>query len=376
MKVNNKEEKKNIKNISDYIASSFGFNFLDIKTTVFFGKEENVLSEEKIKVIKNYAKKDGSKKIMPSRMLFYNKPLLKKSGSLKKDKIGLDIINFEGALAEAVVIKTAISILEEEGYKNIEVALNSIGDKESVKIFKKELAAYYRKNKLALKKNEIAKITKDPMELLLSKLPHLVELNHDAPKPINFLLEEDIKFFQQVIEFLENLNINYSINDSLFGDKEIFSKTIFQITGNLDKKEKENLAFGGRYDDLAKSTARKRKISAVGLSMDFTKKNKKALKLSEKKVNIHLLKIGYTANLKFLEVLDVFKKVGQPLKYDIVEEKISNQIVNALEDKADYSIIFGQKEANENKVVLREMKTKSQNEIEIKNLQKYIKKLI
>gem|GEM_PF-6124226 len=180
-----------------------------------------------------------------------------------------------------------------------------------------------------------------------------------------------------MINFLESFKLDYAVDEKMIGEKQIFSKTIFKIFAKNPKtKTVEEVAFGGRYDELAAKAVRKRKFSAIGLNLNFTRKERKKVKLIDKKINIHLLKIGSTAKLKFLDVIDTLAKLKAPIKYDIKEEKISKQIKEAIKDEADYVIIVGEDEAKQDKIILRKMKDYSQVEVPTKDIKKYINKII
>jgi histidyl-tRNA synthetase len=372
MQIDNIEKKKNIKTNSDYIANHYGFDFLDIEEKVF--KKDTLVEDEKIKILKSFKTKlMKGKKMVPMKMFFYKKPIIKKVGGL-----GIDIVNIESAIAEAAVIKTATSILSEEGYTNFTIVLNAIGDRDSRKSFKHALSEYYRKHRKDLKAIEIKKITRDPISIYYTdNKKYLDKINSEAPNPMQFLSERSIKHFQDVIEFLESFKINYLIDEKMTGSKLFFSKIIFKIMANAPgDKEQSQVGYGGRYDEIAEEMLKKKKISAIGLTLNFNKKNTAKLKLTDKKVNIHLLKIGSTSKLKYLDIIESLSKINTPIFYDIKEEKISKQVKKAIGEKADYAIIMGETEAKQDKVVVRKMSDFSQSEVHIKDIGKYIKKLI
>jgi histidyl-tRNA synthetase len=376
MRITNlKEKKKNIKRLADYTADYYGFDFIEISEKKHSGNNDELVEKEKVNILKTILKKEGGKKISGTKLFFYNQPILKLAGK-NDDKIILDIVNLESAVAEALIIKTAIKILEDEGYSNISIQLNSIGDKESQKGFKKELTEYYREHRDELKTIEKKKITVNPFEIFYSNKEYLKELNINAPTPIDNLSQASLDHFKKVTEYIDNFGIEYVINPTMVGEKRYFSKIIFKIFATDPKtKEQTEVGFGGRYDELAGETLKKKKISAVGLHLSFTQKNKQSLKLKENDVNIHLLKIGSTAELKFLEIVDIFKKMNIPLQFSLSEKKISKQLERAKKENADKIIILGEREAKTGKVILRNAGDSSQKEIKIKDLEKYVKKI-
>ncbi len=372
--LNLKEKKKNIKKLSDYTADYFGFDFIEIDEKKNTGSEDSIAEKEKVNILKTILKKEGGKKINGTKLFFYNKPVLKTSN--KDNSMSLDIINLESAVAEALVIKTAVSILVDEGYKDISIRLNSIGDKESQKLFKKELTLYYKSVIDSLKTIEKKKKTTDPLDIYYSNKEYLKEINEAAPTAIDNLSPESYEHFKKVTEYIDNFGIDYSIDPTLVGEKRYFSKIIFKIFGIAPgEKEVKELAFGGRYDELAMETVRKKKISAVGLNLSFKQKNKSALKLRDNKINIHLLKIGSTSELKFLEIVDIFKKLNVPIKFNLSEKKISDQLKKAHDNNVEKIVILGEKEAKDNKVVVRNAEDSSQKDYSLKDLEKYIKRI-
>ncbi len=374
-----KNKKKYIKHQADYIVNHFGFDFFDVEKKIF--NKDLTVEEEKKRLSKAYKKYFDSIKTKknPFGMFFYKKPISK----IKKNKkninaaIGLDIINLDTAIGEAVILKSVVSLLKDEGYTEPLVVLNAIGGKSSQQAWRLELSKYYRENKNALKTLEQRKITTDPMSIFFCDKEYLKELNDNAPSPIEFLSDKNIEHFQNVISYLEHFEISYLVDKKISSDDLFFSKTIFRILAKNPKTKKvEEVAFGGRYDNAASKIYKKRKISAIGLTLHFFKKNKKQIKLIESKLNLHLVKISNSAKLKFLDVVDDLGKLHIPVSYDITEDKISKQLHNvSKEDDVDHIIIIGEKEAKQNKVLVRTIKTAAQISIPMKDTAKYIKTL-
>ena len=365
------------KNNSEHTAQHYGFNYVEIKEASKVTKGDRA-EEEKVQVMKQFGKSNDLKREIPRSMNFYNKAVVASDKTPKSyTSFGLDVIGVDTALAEGMVIQTAMSILKSEGYKNLRVNINVIGDKDSVKKFEKELIAYYKQNLATIDKTDQKKLVAGSvLEMYSDSSDAYKELNENAPRPMFFLSEESQKHFKQVLEYLEECNIEYHIQDNLIGNKNYFSKVIFTISGRTTgQKEDTILARGGRYDELAGEITRKRKISAVGLSMDFKSKPGKPIDVRPDIV-IHLIKIGFSAKLKSLEVLEALKQVGVPIKHSIDETKLSHQIELAINDKAQYSLIIGQREANMGKVLVRNMDTSAQDEVKIEDLAKYMKKLV
>ena len=111
-------------------------------------EEKNLLINplEKIALLRTYAEYNMYSMSQPV-MLSFKKPLLGTSHKQGQDfEYGLEVLGSSRSIAEAVVIKAALAILEEHGFEETYVEVNSAGDKESIARFERELANYYRKN--------------------------------------------------------------------------------------------------------------------------------------------------------------------------------------------------------------------------------------
>jgi len=350
-------------------AEHYGFDFLDIEEKV----DDNPI-KTKVNSLKFIYKQDfeGKRKVGSKFKAIKN---FKK----KNKKISLNIINLEGAIAEAIILKTALEILKDEGYKNIIININSLGDKESHKNFKRKLTEFYRENKNFLKPFELKKISSDPFAIYYSKKEYLNELNQSAPTPIDNLSEESYEFFKLLTEFIDSFGIEYTIDSQLTDDKKFFTKSIFKIyAGKTKKDELQEVAIGGRYDDYGSNILKKKKVYAVGLQMNFNHSLKKNENKKNKKteIKIHLVKIGMNAEIKFLKILEILKKIYLPVNFVVDENKISKQLEKLKPEPEDKLLIFGVKEAKNNVVTLRDIKTSSQIKINIDELDKKILKLL
>ena len=159
--------------------------------------------EEKIAIIRMYQEENLHSLSQP--LLFYFKEPFK--GSIKKHPdyhryCDLEIIGNSRSIAEATLIQTAKMILTEEGYENICVEINSIGDKDSIARFSRDLTNFYRKhiNDMHAECRQLLK--KDPFELLGCQNEKCKKINENAPRSMNFLSEPSRIHFQEVLEHL------------------------------------------------------------------------------------------------------------------------------------------------------------------------------
>lgn len=338
----------------------------------------SVCPEEKIAVLRHYA--DKNMHTLPQPVMIYYKGDPMASGKQRPGKekhIGLEIIGTAKSIAEAILIKTAVEILKEEGYTDLYVTVNSVGDRDSITKFTRHLTAYYRKNINDLPAHCRQLMKRDIFELLDCKNEKCRLIKEDAPKSLSFLSEQSRQHFKEVLEYLEMLEIPYQMNNYLVGNKTFCTQTLFEIrSSSAGGEEGQPLAIGVRYNNLAKRIGWKRDTPGIGVRVAY----KKTLKESAgdkkmQKPKIYFVQLGFEAKLKSLRVIEMLRQAKIPMYQSLSRDKLISQLSLAENMKIPYTILMGQKEALEDSVIVREMTNRSQETVFIKDLPVYLKKI-
>jgi histidyl-tRNA synthetase len=337
--------------------------------------------EEKVALLRMYVEENMQNLNQP--VMFYFKEPFK--GSIRKGSVGyhrygdLEIIGNSKSIAEAILIQTARAMLKEEGYENIFIEINSIGDRESINRFTRDLTNYYRKNVNDMHAECRQLLKKDPFELLGCQNDKCKKINEGAPRSMEFLSESSRIHFQEVLEYLEALGIPYRINNNLIGNRKYCTETIFSII-NLDadkKKENTVLAVGVRYDGLAKKIGMKKEIQGVGISL-LVKGGKPDLRKELKKSKrpfASFIQLGFESKLLSLGIIEELRGVKIPLYLSLARDRLGAQVSMVEKNHIPYSIIMGKKEAVEKTAIVRNTDTHAQEIIPIVELAKYMRKL-
>ncbi|MSU44656.1 histidine--tRNA ligase [Candidatus Nomurabacteria bacterium] len=294
----------------------------------------------------------------------------------------LDSLGSDKSIMDALVIKASISILEEAGAENLSIDINSIGDKECRNGYIKELISYYRKHINQLPSVDRERLKTNPLRILDSKEEKTKEINENAPDSVSFLCPSCKKHFKEVLEYLEEMGIQYNINKNLVRGLAYYTRTVFEI---IEQKGSEDntpltLAAGGRYDYLARQIGSKRDVPAVGISIgvDRIVESKWYKKLSPrilKKPKIYFIQLGSEAKLKSLNIIEILRKAHIPIAQSLSKDSLGSQLAIAEKLNIPYALIFGVKEALDNSVIVRDMSNRSQDTIKLNKLLDYLKEL-
>lgn len=371
------------------IAIHYGFNVIkaphitsdDIsKTKQFkdFDHFEDAL--EKVALTRWYIEQRFDTEPQPVS-LHFKKPL--SGGGVRKkptqEVYGFEIMGSNKSTSESLLLKCVISILEELGYKDICVDINSIGDRESISKFEREFNAHFRKNSHLLASKTRQDFRKNIYSILKSNQNDAKEFLKNAPQTVGSLSDNGRLHFKEVLESLEAFGVTYKINPAVLSNKLYSSFTTFEIRAIPEGEgQGDLLAYGYRYNNLGKKLGAKREIPSIGATI-FLKKtkelSKKVLVKNIKKPKFYLVQLGNVAKLKALNVVELLRKHKIPIYHSITKDKITGQLSGAEYMKASHVLIIGQKEAVENSVVVRNVINRRQDTVKVEDLPKYLKGL-
>jgi histidyl-tRNA synthetase len=293
----------------------------------------------------------------------------------------LDVLGNDKSIMDALVIKTGMTILEEAGAENLSIDINSIGDKECRNGYIKELTNYYKKHINNLPAVDRERLKTNPLRILDSKEEKTKEINAGAPDSVSFLCVSCKKHFKEVLEYLEEMGIQYNLNKCLVRGLSYYTRTVFEVfTENGEEGLPVQIASGGRYDYLARQLGGKKDVPAVGFSMGVDRvvesswyKNLTPRIL--KKPKIYFIQLGAEAKLKSLNIIEILRKAHIPIVQSLSKDSLGSQLSIAEKLAVPYAIIFGVKEAIDNSVIVRDMSNRSQDTVKLGKLLEYLKEL-
>ena len=297
--------------------------------------------DNKVGILRSYV--EGNFKSLPHPLMlsFRDKQRSTDANTL----LNLSIIGTQSSIAEAVAIKTSLAILSEQNYKDLSVEVNSIGDRDSFSKFEKEIMCHVKKSFDSIPKHLSGVVKKNFKQVLeeYSKEEASNELWANAPKPTSYLNSSSIKHFQEVLQFLENLEIPYNLNHFLIPDKDFCHHTVFQIrnSGVL-------VALGVRHQNVVKKLSLRKEIPFLTVALRDGLCLSRKIKIQKIKPKFFLVQFGNKAKIKSLIVIEQLRKVGIPIYHLLTKDKLVGQLSMAESLNFSYLILIGEKEAVEN----------------------------
>ena len=293
----------------------------------------------------------------------------------------LEMLGSAKSIAEATLIHTVHMILKEHGAGPVRVELNSVGGKESLDRFTKDLLNFYRKRmddmhdecRQAIKTDVFA-----PFHCSNEACRSLVAL---APRSISYLSESSRRHFGEVLEYIESFSLPYQIRESLVGNHHYTTRTVFRLHTDADEATPdEPVVYGERYDNLSKKIGLSRIVPAVGvtITLEPTRARERIQtykKHTAKRPVAYIVQVGQDARRRSLSVVETLRRAHIPVATSFSEETLHEQMRLAGFYKTPIVIIIGQKEHNEGTVIVRNQETRAQSIIPQTHLAGYLKRL-
>lgn len=279
-------------------------------------------------------------------------------------QLGVETIGDSSEIVDAELIFLGYKILESLGLKNYNVHLNSLGDAQSRAVYLRALKDFYKSRLKKVCGQCKNRFKKNTLRMLDCKEESCREVSKDAPPILDFLGDDAKRHFKRLIEILDECKIPYLLDQRLVRGQDYYTHTIFEFIPEPEEGKDSQLALGGggRYDRLIDMFGGPR-TPAAGWALGL---DRVVMALKQNEINVpqigikpkvFLAQLGDAAKKKSLTLFENLRKAGIEVKSSLGRDSIKSQLRIANRYGVKYTLIFGQKEALEGSIIIREMDT-------------------
>ena len=265
-------------------------------------------------------------------------------------QIGIESFGSSNPLADIETIVLAHDLLAKLGVKNYELHINTLGNAQVRQDYHDALVNYFKPVREKLSEDSKRRLEKNPLRILDSKDEQDKQFLPKAPKIVDYLDQKSKENFDQILKILDQLKINYVIDNDLVRGLDYYTGVIFEFMVE-DKSIWESastIVGGGRYDNLVEEFDGPR-TPAVGfgigeerLMLVLQKQNPELFK--DQGIDFFIANIGQGTEVKTVEIARLLRKQGLTVQYDVDQKKLKAQFKKADRAKAKYVITLGDKE--------------------------------
>ncbi|NRA73961.1 MAG: histidine--tRNA ligase [Rickettsiales bacterium] len=308
-------------------------------------------------------------KIFTSGSLFrYENP--QKGRYRQFNQINLENIGARSPMIDAEIIALAKEILDKLNLSNITLEINSLGDIDSRKKYSEDLVEYLGKYADDLSEDSQVRLVKNPLRILDSKDTQDQRVLQYAPRLKDYLTNESLKFFEDVLKYLDDLNIKYSVNNKIVRGLDYYTDTVFEfVTKELGAQG--TVIAGGRYDGLFKLMGG-RDTPAIGFAGGL----ERLMALYKEALDLPKIITVLILDKKFSpHGLKLVQKIRQHNIIATIEESknIGKSIKRSLDDNAKFIVFLGEEEVKQGKVKLKNLETREEKLVAESELMKILK---
>lgn len=305
----------------------------------------------------------------------------------------VDILGVKEMIAEVELLALAQDCFKELGLGNIIIKINNrklldgILDYAGVPNNKnfKTIIALDKRDKIGnkgVKKELLSFLSKE----IVSKLIKFIQIKKTNKETYNKLAKsitlpkgkQGLDEIKQVLEYSKSMGLDFvEFDPSLARGLDYYTGTTIEVFLKDKSVVKSAILAGGRFDNLIGDfIGSTKKIYAVGFSFGLErlvmilKDYKKALKSS----NTELYLIPINTTKECLKIAHSLRNQGLNIDMDFKARKIGQAINYASSLGIPYVGIIGENELKEDLITIKNLKTREQKKVKVKDVYKYLKK--
>nr|YP_010985895.1 histidine tRNA synthetase [Grateloupia asiatica]WOL36813.1 histidine tRNA synthetase [Grateloupia asiatica] len=286
-------------------------------------------------------------------------------------QLGIECIGSINPMADAEVIRLATQLLHELQCFNYKIEINSIGNLQERNVYKESLIEYLLSYKEDLDNDSETRLATNPLRILDSKNKKTQEILKYAPSLNKYLGSESKTHFDSVCQYLNELDIEYNINDQLVRGLDYYNYTAFEMKVD-ELGSQDTICGGGRYDCLIKQLGGP-DTPAVGWAIGIERLLsiiKDNLQIQTKHPVIYIATQGVEAQRKIWNIIKTLERYRINFELDLYNNNLQKQIKRAYKSNASICLILGDDEISKQEITLKYLNKNMQKRIFTTDLSK------
>jgi histidyl-tRNA synthetase len=287
-------------------------------------------------------------------------------------QFGFEVLGEADAALDAQAILLPYRIYEDLGIVDtLKLQINNIGDLDSRTQYAEALRDYYYGKERYLSDEDKIRLEKNPLRILDSKHEDTMILNQSAPRFSEFISQESKDYHDEVLEYLTDLGIEYTLNENLVRGLDYYSQTVFEFW-DQKKGAQNSVGGGGRYDGLMELLGGP-PTPGIGFAMGIERviaqmKRNKVRVPSKDNLHVFVAQLGREAKKVCLPLMDELRERGVKTMGALGKGAIRNQLTIADRFKVPFCVLIGLTEVREGTAIIRDMTVGTQKTVKMEKV--------
>jgi histidyl-tRNA synthetase len=328
-------------------------------------------------VVRSYLEHSFDKNETISKF-FYIGPMFRgerpQKGRLRQfHQIGVEVISPSETMShrlDAEVLILCMHLLREFKVKEPKLKINSLGSKED-----KERISLWLRGEFAKHKKELCEDCQERFERNVFRV--LDCKNEKCRKTVNSIVkdlplsEKSKEYFNGVQKTLTEAGIDFRIDPHLVRGLDYYTHTVFEITAGGELGSQNAIGAGGNYEQLLHDLGGDLRINYRALGFAIGIERILLASQIEKPmpgIDVFLVTFNCDDTRNEFKLLNFLRQNGINADMNYLLASFKSQMSRANRLNARYVLIIGEDEVKNNTVAVKDMKTGTQEAVEIKNI--------
>lgn len=289
-------------------------------------------------------------------------------------QLGCELIGVASPEADAEIIEIAIRTYQALGIGSLQVKLNSIGRAATREAYREALLAHAQPVLKDMDPEDRARAERNPLRMLDSKDPVMIEALQNAPKVLDYLEPESKSAFDSLCSILTEAQIPFVISPEIVRGLDYYTDTVFEVHSTALGAQTA-LCGGGRYDGLLKALGGPPTPSVgfgMGLERALLVQESQGALPTEPRIAAFLIAADDAGRSRLRTLAAELRSSGISATYDMDGRSLKAQIKLADRIGAQYAVILGEKEIADRTATVKELSSGDQTVVEQSGLAKHL----
>ena len=325
---------------------------------------------------KLYADQNVTRLFYIGPMFRYDRP---QAGRFRQfHQFGVEAIGAKGPMVDAEIITLAVAYLKSLGLSELRLLVNSVGCPQCRPVYRERLQEYLRPDLERLCEDCRSRFDRNPMRILDCKHETCKAIVKDAPRVLDVLCDECKDHFEGLQELLTAAGLTFEIDTGLVRGLDYYTKTAFEIQ-YTPLGAQSAVCGGGRYDGLIEECGGS-PTPGIGFAIGMERvllamEQQGLLHTGKENPQVYVACQGREAQTAGFQLAVALRGRGVTVDMDVMGRSLKAQMKAANRCGAKFTILLGENELANKRLVLRNMAEASQQEIDLHDFDLLLKEI-
>ena len=294
------------------------------------------------------------------------------------NQFGIEIAGVTSPYRDVEAISFGYFALKLLGFENLKLKINSLGDDESRKNYRDALTKYFASYIDQMCDDCKDRYKLNVLRILDCKAKEDQEIIKNAPKISDYLTDKSKDYFNKVLKSLDELGIEYEIDDGLVRGLDYYSDVVFEFHYTSSKGLSYGaLGAGGHYNKLIGEIGGPKDCEGCGLAMGIERlvsvmADDQLFDNLDDSLDCYVMPLSMEYQSDALNISSSLRLNGFKSEVNLEGKSLKAMFKKANKLNAKFALIIGEDEIKTNSIICKDLSSEQQESVGIQDLIDYL----